>query len=258
MPLRLAARASRAREITPWLLMFVPLAILLAVVPPIAQDLSYHALADDRTFFGVPNFANVVSNAALLVVGVLGLHTCLTRGPDGALNSWTAFFTGVLLVAFGSTYYHWAPTNQTLVWDRLPMTIAAMGLFCALLTEHLGPVIERRLLPAALVVGVASVGWWSYADDLRLYAWVQFGPLLVLGYVLAVYPGRYSHRGYLALALAFYVMAKIAEFGDAAIYSATSATISGHTIKHLLSAIAALCIWRMLRVRHKLTQPART
>ncbi|MBT3812899.1 MAG: hypothetical protein HOE45_04700 [Gammaproteobacteria bacterium] len=39
----------------------------------------------------------------------------------------------LILVAAGSSYYHWNPNNQTLVWDRLPMTICFMSLFVALL-----------------------------------------------------------------------------------------------------------------------------
>lgn len=40
-------------------------------------------------------------------------------------------FAGVLLTSAGSTWYHLAPTNDSLVWDRLPMTLGFMGLFAA-------------------------------------------------------------------------------------------------------------------------------
>ena len=39
------------------------------------------------------------------------------------------YFSGVALVALGSAYYHEDPENETLFWDRLPMTIAFMALF---------------------------------------------------------------------------------------------------------------------------------
>jgi len=240
----------RFREAALIALLLAPLAILFAAVPPIAQPLQYHALADQRTILGVPNFANVMSNAAFLVVGLLGLRLCRSGRVHGALHSWTAFFVGVLLVAFGSAYYHWTPDNHTLAWDRLPMTIATMGLFCALIAEHVRLDIERRLLAPALLVGVLSVAWWRYADDdLRLYAWVQFAPFLALVYLLLMWPARYSHRGYLALGVLCYAAAKAAEFGDVAIYSATAGAISGHTVKHLLAAMATLCVYLMLRAR---------
>ena len=37
------------------------------------------------------------------------------------------FFLGLFLTGFGSGYYHWEPTNDTLVLDRLPMTILFAG-----------------------------------------------------------------------------------------------------------------------------------
>lgn len=232
-------------------LMLVPLGVLLAV-PPIPQDLAYHALADTRALFGIPNFANIASNAGFLIVGALGLVRCLGRGVEGASRSWTVFFLGTLLVAFGSAYYHWNPGNSTLAWDRLPMTLGFTAVFAAALAEHLRPEIERALLPAAVVVGLASVGWWHYADDLRFYGWVQFSPFAAIVLVLIVYPGRFSHRAYWAYGLACYALAKAAEFGDLAIFSATSGAISGHSVKHLLAALAAFCVYLMLRDRKPL------
>ncbi|MDH5750231.1 MAG: hypothetical protein OEY85_13050, partial [Rhodospirillales bacterium] len=42
-------------------------------VPPIPQPASYHGFADRRSFLGIPNFADVMSNFGFLIVGVLGL-----------------------------------------------------------------------------------------------------------------------------------------------------------------------------------------
>ncbi len=238
-------------------LVFAPLAALLLAVAPIPQDPAYHALADARAFLGIPNFANVASNAAFLLVGALGLACCLNAGFAGARASWTMFFLGTLLVAFGSAHYHWSPDSNTLVWDRLPMTLGFTGLFTAVLAEHLRPGIERALLPLAIVVGLSSVGWWHYADDLRFYAWVQFSPLASIVLVLLVYPGRYSHRAYWVYGLACYALAKLTELGDHAIYSATSGAISGHSLKHLLAALAAFLVYLMVRARKPLaTKPS--
>lgn len=245
------------RELALVFIMLAPLAAVFVALAPIPQDPAYHNLADNRTFLNVPNFLNVATNLAFLVIGLMGLVLCLGRRIDGAARSWTTFFFGTLLVAFGSAYYHWNPNNQTLVWDRLPMTIAFMALFAGLIAEHVRPEIERTTLRVALAVGIVSIGWWHYTDDLRLYAWVQFGPLLAIVYLLIAYRGRYAHRIYLLWGLVFYAAAKVFEFGDSAVYSATDHAISGHSIKHLLAAVSPYCIYLMLRKRSEALREAK-
>lgn len=237
------------RELALVFLMLAPLAVMFTVVAPIPQDPAYYALADHRALWNVPNFFNVASNLGFLLAGYMGLRLCLGQGSGGAARSWTVFFFGTLSVAFGSAYYHWTPDSATLVWDRLPITIAFMALFTALIVEYVRPEIERTLLRIAVVVGVVSVGWWHYTDDLRLYAWVQFAPLIAIVYVLIAFPARYTHRAYLVWGLVFYALAKVAEFADAAIYSATAHVVSGHSLKHLLAALAPYCLYVMLRKR---------
>jgi hypothetical protein len=230
-------------------ILLAPLAVLFATIGPIPQDPAYHALADGRMLFAVPNFFNVATNAGFLVIGILGLHMLIKKHVPGASRSWALFFFGILLVGFGSAYYHLAPADATLVWDRLPMTIAFMALFSALVAEHVAPEAEGKMLPVAVVVGILSVAWWHYSNDLRLYAWVQFGPLAASVYMLIVYPARYPHRGYLAIGLVFYALAKVFEFADGGVFAATSGAISGHSLKHLVAALAPLCVYLMLRAR---------
>ena len=240
---------ARSRNLTFGLLMLAPLVVMFATMGPIAQDSAYHGLADGRTLFGIPNFVNVATNVGFLVVGSLGLRLFFTARVTGATASWAVFFLGILLVAFGSSHYHLQPTHETLVWDRLPMTISLMALFSALFAEHVSPDVERKLLPVALATGIFSVVWWYYSDDLRFYAWVQFGPLAATLYMLLAYAGRYPHRGYLALGIVFYAIAKVCEFADGPIFSATAGAISGHSLKHLVAALAPLCVYLMLRAR---------
>lgn len=237
------------RELALVFLMLAPLAAVFVAFPPIPQDPAYHRLADSRAFLHVPNFLNVATNLAFLIVAALGLRLSFARRIDGAARAWTTFFFGIFLVAFGSGYYHWNPDNATLVWDRLPMTIAFMALFAALVAEHIRPDIERITLRIAVAVGIISVGWWHYTDDLRLYGWVQFAPLVAIVYMLVAYKGRYTHRGYLMGGLIFYALAKAFEMGDSVIYSATDGTISGHSVKHLLAAGSPYCVYLMLRKR---------
>jgi hypothetical protein len=232
------------------LLVFGPLlALLFLYGKPIPQDPGYHVFADVRTCLGLPNFGNVASNLLFLAVGATGMAWCHRNPGSSARLSWFVFFLGVALVFFGSGYYHRVPNDDSLVWDRLPMTIAFMGLFAALLSEHLSARREFALLVPALVVGVASVFLWKATNDLRVYIWVQATPLLVIPYVIAAYPGRYTHRHYLLYGVGFYALAKMAEVLDYQVYDATWTVISGHSLKHLLAAAAPFCVYLMLKRR---------
>ena len=219
-------------------------------LPPIAQDPTYHDFADNRAFFGIPNFLDVTTNLAFLVVGISGIWLCANgRGAMGARWSWMACFIGVALVSAGSGYYHLAPDNGTLVWDRMPMSVGFMGLSVAVLAEHLNLRLEKILLVPAILLGIASVVVWHVADDLRLYAWVQFMPLLVMPAVLLLFDSPYTHRRLLLVALAIYAVSKLAEHYDWAVFEATGKIISGHSLKHLLAALALFVVYRMLRRR---------
>jgi hypothetical protein len=200
-------------------------------VPRIAQDETYHLFADQRTVFGIPNFWNVASNLPFGVVGILGLWK-LRGVVDRVL------FTGVLLTFFGSAYYHLAPSDARLVWDRLPMTLVFMPLLACVVSRESDSRSSRWLLAFLVICGVASVLWWSIANDLRPYFLVQFGPLLIL------LPALFFMRDarYLAAVLGLYALAKLAEFYDRAVFSYLP--VSGHTAKHVLAALATYFIFR--------------
>jgi hypothetical protein len=229
-------------------LAFGSLAILWSR-PPIVQDLRYHDFADRGTWFGLPNFLNVISNLPFLIAGVAGLKFCRKRKEEMNL-AWAVFFLGVGLVSFGSGWYHLRPDNASLVWDRLPMTIGFMAMTSALLGEYVSGRIGRWVLLPALLVGFWSVAHWQRFDDLRFYAWVQFAPLLVLPAMMALFPSRYSHRGLLWLAMGFYALAKVLEACDGAIFRLTGGIIGGHPLKHLASAAACWTILEMLKRRN--------
>ena len=112
-------------------------------IDPITQDQAYHQFADDRTILGIPNFWNVISNAALLFVGLIGFKKL--NVPEGTNYLYKIFFLGLILASFGSAYYHWAPENETLVWDRLPMTISFMSLFAIVICEFISVKIGKGL-----------------------------------------------------------------------------------------------------------------
>lgn len=132
------------------------------------------------------------------------------------------------------------------------MTISFMGLFIAVLSESIQDDIERRYLTAAILMGIASVFYWHFIDDLRFYVLVQFGPLISLPIVLSFCKRRYSHREYLGYALFFYGLAKLCEIYDQEIYQLDNQVLCGHSFKHLLAGVSVYCVYRMLRVRRPL------
>ena len=227
------------------------LALVLSYAPS-GQDPQYHAFADRRGFFGIPNFLDVASNLGFLVVGLAGLKLCVRdhRGVPG--NGWAVLFAGVALVGVGSAYYHLNPSSPTLVWDRLPMTVGFMGLFVALLGEYVSERLGAVILVPAILLGVSSVVYWRGTGDLRFYLWVQLIPLLLIPVLMILYRAKYSHQWMLVAALGWYALGKAAETGDEKIFVASYGTISGHTMKHLLSAMGCATILLMLERRKPL------
>jgi hypothetical protein len=246
------------------------LAVLLAIAfaaitavafhAPIAQPPGYHVFADQRQIWGVPNFWNVVSNLPFFVVGWAGSVELARRVSPGALASLRAayrwFFAGALLVAIGSAYYHLAPTDQSLVWDRLPMTIAFMAFFSVIIGEHISPRAGRLLLYPLLALGVVSVVYWHLSEeagrgDLRPYLIVQFLPMLLIPLIMFLFPSRLSRAGLVWGALGAYGLAKLFELDDEWIYS-FSQIISGHTLKHLAAAVGMYLLLVAIRQRRPL------
>ena len=239
-----------------YLILLLSVAALAGVMllPPIAQDPAYHDFVDRRGLLGISNFLNVATNLAFLAVGIAGISLCTRRRESiGARWAWLACFIGVALVCLGSGYYHLNPNNDTLVWDRLPMSIGFMALSVAVLGEHVNPRLEKYLLAPAIIFGIASVTYWHYTDNLRLYVLVQFLPLLLVPAILLLFKSRYTHNSLLLLALGIYVISKLAEYFDAALFAVTGDTISGHSLKHLLAATALMVVYWMLRRRTRHT-----
>jgi len=232
----------------------------------IPQEASYHRFAgDQRSWLGMPRAANVLSNAPFLVIGVLGIALAWRRRAaflDSAeVWPYFTFFVGIALTAFGSAYYHLDPTNPRLVWDRLPITMAFMALFAALIGERVGVRAGLLLLGPLMAFGLASVYYWTFGEarghgDLRPYYFVQIYPLLAIPLLLALFPPRYTHGSDMLIAIACYLAAKVCEEYDPAIYRLLLETVSGHTIKHLLSAVGAALVVHMLWCRRAVATAA--
>jgi hypothetical protein len=238
------------------------IAILTFRFPPIPQPASYHHFADQRHWLGIPNFANVISNVAFAIVGVCGTLFIRRHAEKAFLDPcerwpYLGVFIGLFLTAFGSAYYHLAPNNAHLVWDRLPMTIVFGSLVAALIVERISVRAGLQLLPWFILLGAASVVQWYWDEihgrgDLRIYAAVQLYSELALLLALLL-PPRYSRSRDFAVVFGFYVLAKIFETADRQIF-AYHHIVSGHTLKHLAAAAAGYWILRMLRMREHVLQ----
>ncbi|HEY7963082.1 MAG TPA: ceramidase domain-containing protein [Steroidobacteraceae bacterium] len=206
------------------------------------KTLTDERYVDTRAFLGVPNFLNVASNLAFLAVGAAGLRLCAGARRPAALAAWRVFYLGMVLTCFGSAWFHLAPRDATLVWDRSGMIIAFVGLAFAVIEESTAKRAPLIFLLAALALGVASVWWWRRSGDMRLYSWMQLAPLACAGTSVVLNWVTPEMRRALAASFAWYVLAKLAELYDERIYAATDHLVSGHTLKHLLAAASAVVI----------------
>lgn len=223
------------------------------LLKPIPQPASYHQFADSRAMLGIPNFLNVASNLPFLVAGLVGLCNVLSKQgaglcPSGARGPWLALTSSFALTGIGSSYYHWAPSDPTLFWDRLPMAIGFGAVLGVLLVERVDERWGRRLWGPLLAAGVASLLAWRWAGDLRFYVLLQGWAILLVPVILLLFPGRFSDTRGWVWSLAFYALAKILEVADVPIYR-LGGLVSGHTLKHLAAGVASGVLVHMLSTR---------
>lgn len=227
------------------------------MMDPIAQDPEYHRFADQRTILSIPNFWNVISNLPFLLAGVMGLCGIFrwnrTRLIAELRMAYILFFVGVSLVAVGSGYYHWTPSNGSLFWDRLPMTIAFMAMFAVIIGEFVSVPLAKAALWPLIVFGLFSVIYWhgteaQGAGDLRLYVLVQSLPMLLMPLMLMLFKSTFTGTSGYWLLLCAYILAKACEYYDEAIYH-LPLFLSGHSHKHLAAAVGVLLLIRSYGTR---------
>ncbi len=226
-------------------------------VDPIAQSPGYHNFADQRRFFGIANFFNVLSNLPFVIIGIMGIRLVVLHQASEGLaelqSLYLTFFAGVFLTGFGSVYYHYRPDNQTLLWDRLPMTIAFMALFSVVVGEYISTQLARMSFVPLLILGVASVIYWYVTEqgglgDLRAYVLVQFLPVVLIPLILWLFDSKRDNDKYMWGVVGAYALSKLMELFDVRLYSAFG-LLSGHSLKHLVAAFGALIFYWALRER---------
>ncbi len=230
--------------------------------PAMVQSQDYHRFADTRGLLAIENAADTLSNLAFLLVGAMGLAFLWRERAAGSsarfassqeLRPYWVFFAGVALTSAGSAYYHLAPDDARLVWDRLPMTIAFMSLLAAMIAERLGVRAGNLLLAPLVALGIASVVYWRWTalagmENLRPYLAVQFGSIAVILAIALLYRSRYTHGAAIFGVAAAYGVAKVLESFDREIY-ALGHWASGHTLKHLAAAAGIYWLLKSLERR---------
>ncbi|PCI96487.1 MAG: alkaline phytoceramidase [Flavobacteriales bacterium] len=235
---------------------FVITAIALYFLDPIAQDLAYHRFSDCRTYLGVPHFMDVMSNIPFLIIGFMGIRLARKAFKKETMAYFLmlfVLFVGVLFTGLGSAFYHYEPNNFTLIFDRLPMTLVFTSFFGTIIYDYVDKRAGAWSFYTLFTVGVYSIFYWYYteiigAGDLRLYAFIQFFPVLAVPLILIFYKNHQLYTKQLLYVIAAYTLAKICEHFDTQIFEFLS-VVSGHTIKHLFSALAVYFIYQIYKER---------
>jgi hypothetical protein len=223
----------------------VALALIAALTMfgPIAELANYHDFADQRSWLGIANAGDVLSNLGFLAVAVYGFFMLgRARRGDPARIAYGVFFAAVGATAAGSTWYHMAPDDARLVWDRLPIALACAALLAAALRDaYPKAACAVWALPVLCGCAVLSVLWWSWTGDLRFYLLIQAAPLVLVPVLQWQSGTAMSQRTLFFVAIGLYVWAKLFEMADQAVLQALT-VVSGHTIKHVLAVAAAFVL----------------
>lgn len=238
----------------------LPLLAAVARMAPIPQPAAYHHFADQRLLLGIPHFWNVMSNLPFAAIGLLGVWSLIRAvrisgafADSGERLAYFVFFAGEFATCFGSGYYHSAPSNETLMWDRLAFSLLLTSFFTIVVTEFVNARVGRLILAPMVLFGLFSVLYWSWSEsvgrgDLRLYFIVQFYPIIAIPFIWLLFRSRYTRTGAVLLMWALYGVAKACEFYDVPIYQITGFW-SGHTLKHFVAAGASYLLLYSLRHR---------
>jgi len=227
--------------------------IALIIYGPLTTPARYTILADQRSWLGIPNAWNVLSNIPFVLIGIWGLWSLLK--PESIYFNdqkeklfYVLFFIGVFFVSILSSYYHWMPNNYRLMWDRFPIAFAVSAVVIAIMSERINLAFGRLIIWPFLLLALFSVYYWYYTitlgrEDLRIYSFILiFLPITLMPLVLLLFKSPYTQTRYIWFALITFILARISEAYDFIIYNFTQHAISGHSLKHLLLALSCLLI----------------
>jgi hypothetical protein len=208
-----------------------------------------HAFIDARSFFGIPNFLDVISNLPFLIGGIWGLIALRSAHGMAAPLQTAArvFFIGLILTCLGSSYYHYAPTDFTLMIDRLGMAVAFAGVISLAAGSRLGAATSKRATPALLILApLAAVAAYTLRNVLP-WAVVQFGGMALIVWLACLPRSKAMPSIHLGWLIALYALAKLLEAQDTQVFELTQGIISGHSLKHIAASMAAVPVIAALK-----------
>ncbi|MBY0386239.1 ceramidase [bacterium] len=211
---------------------------------PVQDPTQYFLFADVRRIWGLDNFWNVFSNVLFLHVSLFGFILFIRNYHAYDLGLWESFLVlnvSVFLTCWGSSYFHLRPTEQTLFWDRLPMSLGFAGLVSFIFADRVTDRYVRILLPIFMLLSGASVFGIDHGPkDIRPYIVIQYGSLLACLIIMLFHRRGRLSNAVIYFGLAFYGLAKVCEHFDQLIFDYFF--LSGHTLKHVLAALAVFMI----------------
>lgn len=228
---------------------------------PLPQDPAYHLLADTRTYLGIiPNAGDVLTNLAILAASLFGLalRTRMTVAPE-ARAAVNVLIAAAILTAFGSAYYHWSPSNATLVWDRIPITMVLMPLLALVMADRVHPLFARHALWPFTALGAASAVLWGVSEamgqgDVLLYLMVRIGTAIAIALLLILRQPRHTGTIWLVAALVCEIVMAIFERFDHEVFDLTGGLVSGHNVKHVMVGVGLAFVFWWLWSRKPLTK----
>lgn len=230
---------------------FISLALLSLVfflcLSPIYDPVDVNIYADERTFFGIPNFFLVMPGVLFVIFGLMGLWMLWNERKTFLRSIWMIFFIASIGIGIGSGYYHVDPSDPRLFWDRLSISTAFMALLAGVVTERISLNRAKTIAPLLILAGMGSIFYWAWAGDLRFYLLIQYFSIIALPLLCFCFPMKGDK--YIYGLVIFYVLAKLVEMVDGQIFSLTHQMISGLTLKQLCGAVGVYFIYRKSRCK---------
>ena len=239
-----------------YLISLLSLVVLALSYGPIPQPQNYHAFADDRVFWNIPNAFDVMSNLAIIYPGIIGLAFVHERRNNSVVSDdetsiHITLFAGMILTFAGSVWFHLEPNDSTMLWDRLGMSIVIGSCISLMINDLWDRGLAGKIHIPIVIASITSVLWWPVFDDLRVYFIIKHQPFIIFPILMLFGVRIYDKISGYYWGLSMFILATAFEFADQAIFDATG-FISGHTLKHIAAGIGLWFLMTMVRDRQKL------
>jgi hypothetical protein len=202
---------------------------------PLRDAPSLFDYADKRSFFHIPFSLDVLSNIPFLIVGLYGFKKVYNNKNE-------LFYFGLFLslsstlTAFSSAYFHWNPTPDTLIFDRLTMTFGFSSIISVIIADRINLKLGHYLLALLIPIGLFTVlGYHWDILSLRPYILLQYGGIVYCLIACFLLKANLLNNKIFLAGVGLYIVAKVFEHFDHQIFKITG-IISGHSLKHLVAA----------------------